>query len=1166
MAGTKSAFFGQKTLGQRGPIYPPSIPQPKTENRNNDHTTPNKKRKTEDLRQPGKSADSAISLDDSQALDESEDELALGTNSVPQRSAVHVPQPRGTSQVGQSSAGLTTRTGMNNAQKPHSDRRSSSEDESIFTKVSARQRRAQKDDMLGSSPEPLKQLATHHVSPYFGKPHTSVNAGKSRQDQARHVEPTPESPDALQGGKTRSIRMPNGESLSRMRTRDLGNLIVGDKSTATLSKASNSRGKKALTQATSFPLEDLVYRNFIPTSGYMVEVDISLKQISIELEKPALGDGSLLDARGISKIAKLEHGTDQSPLVIIHFSRSDSSGEDKMCLRFQSHKVALDFVKLLQKAVHSLRVYDRESYVFDAQAVGFLLTCNSFWMDQSFAKSKVDPSSNYRRSHPKAPRKEDNTPAESPSAPSAQSNIGERRTRVVDKLDRPTPSSKRTTVISGSERMAALQSINPTLQPVKKRAPPRDSVSAEKATEPALPPRRLTRSQDDHDRPSTEQEHTETRRKVKASKSGMLGDPWTKDLVYPQPGRRAAIVPFEDLDRLDDDEFLNDNLILFFMRYLETHMEKSNPELYKRMYFFNTYFYEALTKTSKGKKGINYDAVDRWTKNINLFSRDFIVVPVNENFHWYLAIICNLPHFPGDSGNTGWAEHSTATEAPTEEGDDEIDPPTVETQKSMAELSISDGEMIDENSTKKRGPGRRKSARRSLPKYEIDKPVIITLDSLGYSRSGTCTLLKQYVVLEGKSKKGLDIDATELRGMTAKEIPTQSNFSDCGLYLCVYLEQFVADPYSFIRRILQRNESAQQWPRRIHSEDLRSRLRDLILETHRRQEKEPPQMEEPVIGSILIDKRELSPTPSPVPQKPRTKQEIQNAKQRFQSLTDQRTERSESLAEVTNGAHALSEVSGIEDDSDDEQNTDIIIFKDSSQDELEHPYISRPTEQAPTTRDGSAVQVRASPSPAHALSRGSPSHNTPAELAAQLRRENDGHSSNKRRRRTPSDNSGEKRKSRSSSQSSQLTDYLTGPSGAKDWLAGIESFAAQPSPSPERSTNPNETVRPSSSGGAAKERIRESTSLSPGPVVVAERAIPSYRQTPGSTSKKRKRPPGMKVRPPNSAQDLKELNGFDDVAEVPETQETDVWQVEAGHSQGQEVARQDFAEDGEMLL
>lgn len=38
--------------------------------------------------------------------------------------------------------------------------------------------------------------------------------------------------------------------------------------------------------------------------------------------------------------------------------------------------------------------------------------------------------------------------------------------------------------------------------------------------------------------------------------------------------------------------------------------------------------------------------VKNWTKNVNLFEKDFIIIPINEHCHWFLAIIC----FPGIDG------------------------------------------------------------------------------------------------------------------------------------------------------------------------------------------------------------------------------------------------------------------------------------------------------------------------------------------------------------------------------------------------------------------------------------------------------------------------------------------------------------------------------------
>ncbi|KAF2191699.1 cysteine proteinase [Zopfia rhizophila CBS 207.26] len=119
-----------------------------------------------------------------------------------------------------------------------------------------------------------------------------------------------------------------------------------------------------------------------------------------------------------------------------------------------------------------------------------------------------------------------------------------------------------------------------------------------------------------------------------------LGEPWKNPVNY-TIGRRRATVEFQDLFRLDEGEFLNDSLIDFYMLYL---FEHANVPANK-VYLFNTHFYTSLTRPVKGQRGvINYDGVSRWTSRDDLFAYDYILVPINEDAHWYLAIICNVPN------------------------------------------------------------------------------------------------------------------------------------------------------------------------------------------------------------------------------------------------------------------------------------------------------------------------------------------------------------------------------------------------------------------------------------------------------------------------------------------------------------------------------------------
>ncbi|OJJ83185.1 uncharacterized protein ASPGLDRAFT_466781 [Aspergillus glaucus CBS 516.65] len=119
---------------------------------------------------------------------------------------------------------------------------------------------------------------------------------------------------------------------------------------------------------------------------------------------------------------------------------------------------------------------------------------------------------------------------------------------------------------------------------------------------------------------------------------------WEKPLLYPRFGKKKAEVDAQDRERLRSDEFLNDNLIGFYMRFLEDHLERTNKDAAKRVYFFNSYFYATLTNNPKNRRVVNYESVQKWTRSVDIFSYDYIVVPINESAHWYVAVICNLPN------------------------------------------------------------------------------------------------------------------------------------------------------------------------------------------------------------------------------------------------------------------------------------------------------------------------------------------------------------------------------------------------------------------------------------------------------------------------------------------------------------------------------------------
>lgn len=314
---------------------------------------------------------------------------------------------------------------------------------------------------------------------------------------------------------------------------------------------------------------------------------------------------------------------------------------------------------------------------------------------------------------------------------------------------------------------------------------------------------------------------------------------WHCSIVYPPVGKNKATVDCADIERLDEGEFLNDNLMMFYLRWLQQRSEQESPEIANRVYFHNTFFYERLTNSEKGKSGINYENVKRWTSKVNLFQYDYIVVPINENYHWYVALICNAPKLLGKKNDlipkpelsegtqsTGInAQRSVDCEkisclsplerSPRHSPGLEVDTvmnrmtlnnnieESVDSETDPVLLSNSDVEFVPVIFSKKRKQRKENPSPNSVSEQESPEPRIITLDSFGRSHSLTCTNLKKYLLREAESKLNVTIDDPGNLGKTAKNIPQQDNFFDCGLFVLGYIEIFLRNPDNFVSDLLQ---------------------------------------------------------------------------------------------------------------------------------------------------------------------------------------------------------------------------------------------------------------------------------------------------------------------------------------------------------------------------
>lgn len=257
-----------------------------------------------------------------------------------------------------------------------------------------------------------------------------------------------------------------------------------------------------------------------------------------------------------------------------------------------------------------------------------------------------------------------------------------------------------------------------------------------------------------------------TRSTVKLSIPQRIGD---VSAIYPPTQQRGAgpgtsnggtvLVSSRDLLTLDDGEFLNDTVIDFFIKQ----KQKDQPEREKsRCHIFNSFFYEKLTNVGNDERGnpadvlqrAAHDRVKKWTRDVNIFEKDFVFFPIHQHLHWSLVILCHPSRVP--MGNF---------------------------------LNIDDDDDGEED----------------LPLGELPHACLLHLDSMsgGHRTTQVCVRLREYLAMEylrwkpesqvGEPQPGvanlLGFTKTGLESRRMK-VPQQDNGCDCGLFVLSFIERF----------------------------------------------------------------------------------------------------------------------------------------------------------------------------------------------------------------------------------------------------------------------------------------------------------------------------------------------------------------------------------------
>ncbi|KDO34036.1 hypothetical protein SPRG_01310 [Saprolegnia parasitica CBS 223.65] len=253
---------------------------------------------------------------------------------------------------------------------------------------------------------------------------------------------------------------------------------------------------------------------------------------------------------------------------------------------------------------------------------------------------------------------------------------------------------------------------------------------------------------------------------------------------YPlQSHSKSRIVLTEgDIDRLQPGEFLNDNLIDFFFKCVLPRPDGQGGESDDA--FLLNALYSEVAKVEDG----SFAKVNRWTRATPLFEKRFLFVPINDNCHWSLAVICH------PSGLIKTKPQPVVLDV-DDDDDDEIVAESQDPETAAAPAKMDVGQAV--------------------PSEPSNVPCILYFDSLKchnktkitanlrrYRRpfaneSSACTSFRRFLESEYASRFPNDpntvFDASDAV-FVEPEVPRQSNSCDCGVYLLLYalqvLQQF----------------------------------------------------------------------------------------------------------------------------------------------------------------------------------------------------------------------------------------------------------------------------------------------------------------------------------------------------------------------------------------
>ncbi|TGZ59074.1 hypothetical protein CRM22_009285 [Opisthorchis felineus] len=309
---------------------------------------------------------------------------------------------------------------------------------------------------------------------------------------------------------------------------------------------------------------------------------------------------------------------------------------------------------------------------------------------------------------------------------------------------------------------------------------------------------------------------------------------------YKPPGSTDSVTLTQaDFDCLAPGGLLNDAIINFYLKYL--YFEQLTDVQRQATYLFNCFFYSRLagmsttpvvnncrpptanpptTGQNNALSFVGYIPesskarhanVAKWTRRVDLFCKDYIIIPINEASHWFLGLVC----YPWMAGMVSYtALYRAAAFDLCQLTNEFLDVDLIKFPNDVDDKTISQ-EPIERRSDDPKGVAFDRWRRRRLAWLRSRginaMPCILLFDSLPcQTRVSNLHVIRDYLQVEWDSRRSeqdgsLHFDKDTIRGFSPR-VPSQSNLVDCGIYLLHYVEMFFKQPVQSYTKDYFQNE------------------------------------------------------------------------------------------------------------------------------------------------------------------------------------------------------------------------------------------------------------------------------------------------------------------------------------------------------------------------